>query len=157
MRCWRCGAEGLGRGVWGWAVGGVGAVRMGAVRVGPVRVGAVRVEANISRFFFALPTLSLFVFLFQFVCFVCEIVVCSARFKYEMFTTHIWVRFVVLAGEVSGRWSEETRAFIQLMARARTRNETALIRRRAEQAWRMKWWAIFSCAAAGAFAASLLG
>ena len=58
-------------------------------------------------------------------------------------------------GEVAGRWSEETRAFIRLLARAR--NETTLIRRRAEQAWRMRWWAILSCAAARAFAASLLG
>ena len=33
-------------------------------------------------------------------------------------------RLVVLAGEVAGRWSEETRAFIRLLARARTRNET---------------------------------
>ena len=45
---------------------------------------------------------------------------------------------VVLAGEVVGRWSEETRAFIRLLARARTRNETTLMRRRAEQAWRMR-------------------
>ena len=66
-------------------------------------------------------------------------------------------RLVVLAGEVAGRWSEETRAFIRLLARARTRNETTLMRRRAEQAWRMRWWAILSCAAARAFAASLLG
>ena len=64
---------------------------------------------------------------------------------------------VVLAGEVVGRWSEETRAFIRLLARARTRNETTLMRRRAEQAWRMRWWVIPCCAVVRASAAFLLG
>ena len=65
-------------------------------------------------------------------------------------------RLVVLAGE-GGRWSAETRQFIGLLARAQSRNETRLMRRRVEQAWRLRWWAMLSCAAARAFAASLLG
>ena len=43
-------------------------------------------------------------------------------------------RLVVIAGEVAGRWSDETRRFIGLLARARARNETKLMRRRVEQA-----------------------
>ena len=48
-------------------------------------------------------------------------------------------------------------SFIRLLARARTRNETTLMRRRAEQAWRMRWWAILSCAGARAFASGQQG
>ena len=66
-------------------------------------------------------------------------------------------RLVVLAGEVAGRWSEETLRFIGLLARGRARNEIKLMRRRVEQAWRLRWWTMFSCDAARAFAASWLG
>ena len=66
-------------------------------------------------------------------------------------------RLVVLAGEVPGRSSDETRRFIGLLARARARNETKLNRRRVEQGWRLRSWTMLSCAAAKAFAASLLG
>ena len=63
---------------------------------------------------------------------------------------------MVLAGEVGGRWSEETATFLRLLAAARARSESALLRRRAEQAWRMRWGGMLACAAARAFAASLL-
>ena len=49
-------------------------------------------------------------------------------------------RFVVIAGKVARRWSDETRRFIGLLARAGARNETKLMRRRVEQAWRLRWW-----------------
>ena len=65
-------------------------------------------------------------------------------------------RLVVLAGEIGGRWSEETRKFLSLLAKAKARSEPPILKRRAEQAWRMRWGAILSCAAARAFAASLL-
>ena len=65
-------------------------------------------------------------------------------------------RLVVLAVEVGGRFSRETSGFITELARARARSETALMRKRAEQAWRMRWCGLFGCAAAKAFAASLL-
>ena len=45
---------------------------------------------------------------------------------------------------------------MQLLAEARTRSEPLLMRRRKEQAWRLRWFSILSCAAARAFAASLL-
>ena len=50
-------------------------------------------------------------------------------------------RLVVLAGDVAGRWSKETRAFSCCWH---------------EQTWKMKWWAMLSCAAARTFAALLL-
>ena len=65
-------------------------------------------------------------------------------------------RLVVLAVEVGGRFSPETSGFLTSLAKARARTETALMRKRAEQAWRLRWCGIFGCAAAKAFAASLL-
>ena len=65
-------------------------------------------------------------------------------------------RLVVLAGEVGGRWSEETRDFLNQLARGKVRHEPAILRRRVQLAWRMRWQAILSCSAAKAFAASLL-
>ena len=60
------------------------------------------------------------------------------------------------AGEVGGRWSEETRDFLNQLARGKVRHEPAVLKRRVQQAWRMRWQAILSCSAAKAFAASLL-
>ena len=65
-------------------------------------------------------------------------------------------RLVVLAGEIGGRWSEETRRFLSLLAKAKTRSEPPILKKRAEQAWRLRWGAILGCAAARSFAASLL-
>ena len=65
-------------------------------------------------------------------------------------------RLVVWAGEVNGRWSAETRTFWSLLAKAKARSETPVMRRRVEQAWRMRWDAMLACTAARAFAASLL-
>ena len=65
-------------------------------------------------------------------------------------------KLVVLALEVGGRWSKEARTFVQLLAQARARSEPFLTRRRMEQAWRLRWYSVISCAAARAFAASLL-
>ena len=44
-------------------------------------------------------------------------------------------KLIVLAVEVGGRWSEQTRVFLSQLARARARQEIPLMRRRAEQAW----------------------
>ena len=65
-------------------------------------------------------------------------------------------RLVVLAVEVGGRWSSETRSFIAQLAKARSRQEPLLLRRRAEQVWRMRWGAFLSCVAAKAVASSFL-
>ena len=65
-------------------------------------------------------------------------------------------RLVVLVGEVGGRWSFETRAFLSQLARAKSRHEPHILRQRVQQAWCSRWQAILSCAAAKAFARSLL-
>ena len=54
-------------------------------------------------------------------------------------------RLVVLGVEVGGRWSEETRCFLSLLARAKSRGETWLMRRRVEQAWRLRWRSLLAC------------
>ena len=46
--------------------------------------------------------------------------------------------------------------FIRHLAKARARSEPIILRKRAEQAWRMRWCCLLACAAARAFAASLL-
>ena len=48
-------------------------------------------------------------------------------------------RLVVLALEVGGRWSAETRTFVAQTAKAKARREPRLLQKRAEQAWRMQW------------------
>ena len=65
-------------------------------------------------------------------------------------------KLVVLACEVGGRWSLEAVSFIRHLAKARARAEPAVLKRRAEQGWRLRWCGLLACAAARAFAASLL-
>ena len=62
----------------------------------------------------------------------------------------------MLALEVGSRWSTETATFLTLLAAARARSESALMQCRVEQVWRMRWAGILGCAAARAFASSLL-
>ena len=65
-------------------------------------------------------------------------------------------RLVVLAVEVCGRWSQETQRFFSSLARAEARSVPPLLRKRVEQAWRLRWGSLFSCTVAGAVASSLL-
>ena len=65
-------------------------------------------------------------------------------------------RLVVLAAEVCGRLSKETQSFLSSLAHAKARSETSLMRRRVEQAWRLRWSSLFSCTVARAVATSLL-
>ena len=64
-------------------------------------------------------------------------------------------RLVVIGVEVGGRWAPETRHFLTQLSRAKVR-ETPLMRRRVEQAWRLRWGSLLSCVAARAVALSLL-
>ena len=64
---------------------------------------------------------------------------------------------VGVALEVGGTWSAETPRFISKLAKAKARREQRLLQKRAEQAWRMRWGAIFSCATAKTVATCLLG
>ena len=45
---------------------------------------------------------------------------------------------------------------VSLLANAKARSETPVMRRRVEQAWRMRWGSMLACTAARAFATSLL-
>ena len=65
-------------------------------------------------------------------------------------------RLVVLAGEVGGRWSEESRKFLNQLAEAKARREPRHLRSRARQVWRHRWASLLACSAAKAFALSLL-
>ena len=65
-------------------------------------------------------------------------------------------RLVVLGVEVGGRWSTETRTFLSRLAHGRARSERFLMRKRVQQAWRLRWGSLLSCAAARAVAMSLL-
>ena len=62
----------------------------------------------------------------------------------------------MLGIEVGGRWSDEAWHFVRLLARAKARGEPFLLRRAAEMAWRRRWVALLSLAAARAFAESQL-
>ena len=72
----------------------------------------------------------------------------------ELVGLHSRAKLVVLGVEVGGRWSDETRTFLSQLAKARARTEMPLMRRRAEQAWRLRWGAMLACAAAKAVASS---
>ena len=61
----------------------------------------------------------------------------------ELSGRHRRCRLVVLATETGGRWSSETRSFLRALARFRARSEPPLLRKRVEQAWRMRWWSNF--------------
>ena len=65
-------------------------------------------------------------------------------------------RLVVLAGEVGRRFSGETSAFLRSLAAAKVRDVPELLQGRARAAWLRRWGAMLACAAARAFALSLL-
>ena len=65
-------------------------------------------------------------------------------------------RLVVLAAEVGGRWSQESRHFLRQLARARARAEPQVLRVAAAAAWRRRWSCLLSVAAQRSFAESLL-
>jgi hypothetical protein len=74
----------------------------------------------------------------------------------ELLGPHTRARLVVLGLEVGGRWSSVAWEFVRLLARSKARGEPERLRRGAEQAWRRRWVGLLACAAARAFAASLL-
>ena len=56
-------------------------------------------------------------------------------------------RWLSFTGEVGGRWSGETRSFLNQLAKARARSESILMRKRLEQVWRLRWASMLSCVA----------
>ena len=67
----------------------------------------------------------------------------------ELVDPHSRAKLVVLGVEVGGRWSDETRTFLSRLAKACAKTEMPLMRRRAEQAGRMRWGAMFVCGGQG--------
>ena len=65
-------------------------------------------------------------------------------------------RLVVLAGEVGGRFSSETAQFLQDLTNANVREVPHLLKGRAHSAWIRRCSFMLACAAARAFAISLL-
>ena len=74
----------------------------------------------------------------------------------ELSGTQGRARLVVLAAEVGGRWSDEARAFVSQLAKAEARAVPRVLAGRARQAWQHRWSSMLACAAARAFALSLL-
>ena len=65
-------------------------------------------------------------------------------------------RLVVLASEVGGRWSEESREFLRQLAKAKARNAPRAMRSRVRVAWLLRWSTMLACSGARSFALSLL-
>ena len=65
-------------------------------------------------------------------------------------------RLVVVAAEMGGRWSPESVRFLVHFAKAKVRHEPKVMRVSAQCAWMRRWRCMLACAAAQAFALSLL-
>ena len=65
-------------------------------------------------------------------------------------------RLVVLVGQIGGRWSGATNTFVRL-AQAKAREEPPILRRRVEQAWRLRWGSLLACVSARVFCCVPLG
>ena len=65
-------------------------------------------------------------------------------------------RLVVIAGEVGGRWSRETQAFLQCLAHCKAQSAPRILWTSAEAAWYRRWCGLLACSAAKAVAVSLL-
>ena len=65
-------------------------------------------------------------------------------------------RLVVLACEVDGRWSDESRHFLRQWSKAKARQEPPLMQKRVRHAWLFRWGSMLACTGARALALSLL-
>ena len=57
----------------------------------------------------------------------------------ELSGTQGRARLVVMAAEVGGRWSNEARAFVSQLAKAKARVAPRVLAGRARQAWQHRW------------------
>ena len=78
----------------------------------------------------------------------------EARYP-ELSGSHGRARLVVIAGEVGGRWSRETQAFLQSLAHCKVQGALRILRASAEVAWYRRWCSLLACSAAKAVAVSL--
>ena len=65
-------------------------------------------------------------------------------------------QLVVIAGEVGGRWSSETKNFLWCLACEKALSASSVLRGSARAAWYRRWSCLLACAAAKAFASSLV-
>ena len=65
-------------------------------------------------------------------------------------------KFLVLAGEVGGRWSATTCRLIRDLASAKSQEAAPRLRKSAAFAWENRWWSMISVATQNALAATLV-
>ena len=65
-------------------------------------------------------------------------------------------KFLVLAGEVGGRWSATTCRLIRDLASAKSQEAAPRLRKSAAFAWENRWWSMISVATQNALAATLI-
>ena len=65
-------------------------------------------------------------------------------------------KFLVLAGEVGGRWSATTCRLLRDLAAAKSQNAAPRLRKSAAFAWETRWWSMISVATQNALAATLV-
>ena len=70
--------------------------------------------------------------------------------------SHGRARLVVIDGEVAGRWSRETQAFLPFLVHCKAQGAPRILRASAEVAWHRRWCSLLACSAAKAVAVSLL-
>ena len=66
-------------------------------------------------------------------------------------------RLVVIAGEVGGRWSDETKTFLWSLACAKATSVPRRMYGSARAAWYRRWTCLLACSSAKAVACCLLG
>ena len=66
-------------------------------------------------------------------------------------------RFVVIAGEVGGKWSQETKDFLWCLACEKSNSSPRLLQGSARVGWYRRWCCLLACSTAKAVACSLVG
>jgi len=75
---------------------------------------------------------------------------------YPELVTSNQCKFLVLAGEVGGRWSDTTCRLIRDLATAKSEDAAPRLRKSAAFAWENRWWSMISVATQNALAATLV-
>ena len=60
-------------------------------------------------------------------------------------------RLVIIAGEVAGRWSAETKGFLWILACEKSREVSKILQGTARAAWYRRWSCLLACAASKVF------
>ena len=76
--------------------------------------------------------------------------------KYPELVRSETCKFLILAGEVGGRWSDTTCQLLRDLAKEKSQSAPPRLRRSTAFAWENRWWGMLSVAAQNAFAATLV-